>query len=77
LPKPGGSAHYLEIQSAISESNAGLARHGSIQKFAILPAEFSVRVGELTPSLKLKRRFVELKYAALFASFYEGAVREL
>jgi long-chain acyl-CoA synthetase len=65
------------IQSAISELNAGLPRHESIQKFALLPAEFSVESGELTPSLKIRRRFVEQKHAALLASFYEGAVREL
>jgi len=70
------SVHAL-IQSAISELNAGLPRHESIQKFALLPAEFSVESGELTPSLKLKRRFVEQKHAALLASFYEGTVREL
>jgi long-chain acyl-CoA synthetase len=70
------SVHAL-IQSAISELNAGLPRYEAIQKFALLPAEFSVESGELTPSLKLKRRFIEQKYADLFSSFYEGAVREL
>lgn len=65
------------IQSAVSELNAGLPRHESIQKFALLPAEFSVESGELTPSLKIRRRVVEQKHAALLASFYEGTVREV
>jgi long-chain acyl-CoA synthetase len=65
------------IQAAIDDLNAKLPRHESIRRFAILPAEFSVESGELTPSLKVKRRLVEKKYAALLDSFYEGAVREL
>jgi long-chain acyl-CoA synthetase len=65
------------IQSAVDDLNTRLPRHESIRRFALLPAEFSVESGELTPSLKLKRRLVEQKYAALLDSFYEGAVREL
>lgn len=65
------------IQSAVDALNASLPRHESIRRFALLPAEFSVESGELTPSLKLKRRLVEQKYAALLDSFYEGTVREL
>ncbi len=65
------------IQSGVDELNAKLPKYESIKKFALLPAEFSVESGELTPSLKLKRRLVEQKYAPLLDSFYEGAVREL
>jgi long-chain acyl-CoA synthetase len=65
------------IQSAVRELNAALPRHEAIKKFALLPTEFSVDSGELTPSLKLKRRLVEQRYAPLLASLYEGAVREL
>jgi len=36
-----------------------------------------VESGELTPSLKIRRRVVEQKHAALLASFYEGTVREV
>jgi long-chain acyl-CoA synthetase len=65
------------IQSAVRELNAVLPRHEAIKKFALLPTEFSVDSGELTPSLKLKRRLVEQRYAPLLASLYEGAAREL
>jgi long-chain acyl-CoA synthetase len=64
------------FQSAVQELNKSLPKHEAIKKFAILPAEFSVEAGELTPSLKLKRRIVEQRYAPLLASFYEGASRE-
>jgi len=63
------------IQSAVDELNGMLPHHASIRKFALLPSEFSVESGELTPSLKPKRRTIEQKYAPLLASFYEGTIR--
>src|ERR1700693_2853384 len=64
------------IQSSVDELNTMLPRHASIRKFALLPVEFSVESGELTPSLKPKRRLIEQKYAPLLASFYESASRQ-
>jgi long-chain acyl-CoA synthetase len=65
------------IQGAVDQVNSGLAKHETIRKIAILQAEFTVESGELTPSLKLKRRVVEKRYAQILESFYEGAVKEL
>jgi long-chain acyl-CoA synthetase len=56
--------------------NAGLPRHESIRKFAVLPSEFSVETGELTPSLKPRRRVIEQKYAGVLESLYEGSALE-
>ena len=64
------------IKSAVDELNARLPRHESIRKFALLPDGFSVESGELTPSMKPRRRVIEQKYAPLLASFYEGSGRE-
>jgi long-chain acyl-CoA synthetase len=64
------------IQSAVDELNAMLPSHALIKKFALLPVEFSVESGELTPSLKPKRHLIEQKYAPLLASFYESATRQ-
>jgi long-chain acyl-CoA synthetase len=64
------------FQSAVQELNGSLPKHEAIKKFAILPAEFSVETGELTPSLKLKRRVVEQRYAPLLASFYSGSAAD-
>jgi long-subunit acyl-CoA synthetase (AMP-forming) len=47
---------YVEKQ--VEEINKGLARYESIKKIALLPSELSVETGELTPTLKLKRRVI-------------------
>ena len=48
----------------------GLARHEMPKKVAIVPEEFGVDSGELTPSLKVKRRVVEERYADLIEEMY-------
>jgi len=47
-----------EIAFAIAEANATVSRAESIRKFEILPVEWSVEGGQLTPSFKLKRRVI-------------------
>jgi long-subunit acyl-CoA synthetase (AMP-forming) len=49
-------AAYVEKQ--VEEINKGLARYESIKKVALLAKELSVEAGELTPTLKLKRRVI-------------------
>ena len=54
-----------------SECNANVARYQTIKRFEVLPVEFTVEGGELTPTMKIKRNEVNKKYAseidALFA----------
>jgi long-chain acyl-CoA synthetase len=52
---------------------AGLARYERIERFALVPAEFTQDGGELTPTLKIRRRFVEQKYEALIDGMYAPA----
>jgi long-chain acyl-CoA synthetase len=54
--------------------NKGLAKYETIKQFAILPKDLTVDEGELTPSLKVKRKVVEKKYAATLDKMYEGSV---
>ena len=46
----------------IEKVNAQLAQYETIKKFKVLPAQFSIESGELTPTLKLKRKVVSQKY---------------
>ncbi|PWV54582.1 long-chain fatty acid--CoA ligase [Nocardiopsis sp. L17-MgMaSL7] len=65
------------VQEAIDELNRGLPRHESIKDFAILPNELTVEQGEITPSLKMRRRAVEERYRDLLEGMYEGSVQKL
>ena len=49
-----------------------LAKFEQIKRLALLPREFSLEAGELTPTLKVKRRFVEQKYQELIDRMYQG-----
>ncbi|MEV4071622.1 AMP-dependent synthetase/ligase [Nonomuraea fuscirosea] len=59
-----------EVQKAIDQVNAGEASYATVKKFAILAADFAVETGELTPSLKIKRKAVEERNAEVLDSFY-------
>lgn len=60
------------VQGYVDELNATLNRWETIKRFEILPADLTVENGELTPSMKLKRRVVERKYADLLEGMYLG-----
>ena len=53
------------IRQRIRERNKELASYEAVRDFRILPADFSTDTGELTPSMKLKRRIVMERYADL------------
>ena len=52
--------------------NQNLARVQTIKKIAILPADLSIEGGELTPTMKVKRKIVNQKYSDLIEGFYEA-----
>jgi long-chain acyl-CoA synthetase len=59
------------------EVNKSLAKYETVKQFAVLPKDLTVDEGELTPSLKVKRKVVEKKYAAMLDKMYEGAVADM
>jgi long-chain acyl-CoA synthetase len=63
-----------EVDKAIRSVNAELPSYSTIKDFAILPADFTVEAGELTASMKVRRKFVETKYADVLDGFYAGAI---
>ncbi len=62
-----------EIQRGIDEEvNPQFARVENIRKFAILPRNFTVEDGELTPTLKIKRRVINDHFSNQIEGMYEG-----
>ena len=59
------------VQKEIDELNSQLASYETIKRFRILPQDFTVEAGELTPSLKVRRRIIEKRFKAEFESMYD------
>ncbi|MBK5257368.1 MAG: long-chain fatty acid--CoA ligase [Vicinamibacteria bacterium] len=58
------------VEHAIASMSKDLAQYEKIKKITLLPKEFSIDAGELTPTLKVKRRVVEAKYKDLIDRMY-------
>lgn len=58
------------VRDAITRMNKDLASYATLKKHAILPRDLTVEDGELTPSLKVKRKFVETRYQDILDGFY-------
>ncbi len=65
------------IKPFVQDLNKGLASYESIKNFAILPRDLTEADGDLTPSLKLKRKVVETRYKELIEGFYTGNIASL
>jgi long-chain acyl-CoA synthetase len=63
------------VQVAIDELNTTVNRWETIKEFRILDHDFSVETGELTPSLKVKRKVVESMYEEILDEMYGGKSR--
>ncbi len=61
-----------EIQSAVDDTNAKLARIAQVKKFTILERDLSQAESELTPSLKVKRNVVYERYSDRFKELYDS-----
>ena len=59
------------LQREIDSVNQRLARVQTVKRFAILPDELSIDGGELTPTMKIKRKVVAEKYAAVIERLYD------
>ncbi|MEX1043035.1 MAG: long-chain fatty acid--CoA ligase, partial [Acidimicrobiia bacterium] len=57
------------VQKAVDDANGAVSKAESIRAFRILPADFSIEGGELTPTLKVKRKIV--------ADLYESVIDEI
>ena len=60
------------VQRDVIELTAPLHDYERVRRVALLPEEFSIDGGELTPTLKVKRRVIDEKYGALIEQIYDG-----
>lgn len=64
---PAVYAHYKAI---VDSKMASFSRYERVRAFTLVPEEFSQEAGELTPTLKLKRRVLLAKYAGIIDRMY-------
>ena len=65
------------IDGYVQELNGKLNRWEQIKKFAILPRDLSIEAGEITPSMKIKRRSVETNFAEQIDEMYAGTLAQI
>lgn len=63
---------YELLEKELGEFQRKLANYERVRKFTILDTPFSIEGGEMTPSLKIKRKVVEERYANLIDDMYKG-----
>lgn len=71
--RPSLLAHpevHAVYERRIHRRSQDLAPFERIRRFALLPREFSQEAGELTPTMKIKRKVVERRYADLIETLY-------
>lgn len=65
---------FGEIEQAVKEANQAVSHAESIRRFGILPVDFTVLTGELTPTLKVKRNVVTARFAGDIEALYSEPV---
>ena len=65
------------VEGYVAELNKKLNRWETIKKVTILPRDLTIEHGELTPSMKVKRRAVEANFADEIEKMYEGTLAEI
>ena len=59
-----------KIKAEIAVKNESFAQYERIKKFELLAVEWAIETGELTPTLKLKRRIIHKKFEQVIERFY-------
>ena len=67
---------YKLIENDMSKLQKQLANYERVRKFALLDKPFTIETGEITPSLKIKRKVVEEKYNYLIEKMYFGGMEK-
>ena len=65
------------VRQAVDDVNRTLPSYEQVKRFALVPEDFTVANGLLTPSMKMKRRAIEARYADILDRFYDGTLQRL
>ncbi|SCL18593.1 long-chain acyl-CoA synthetase [Micromonospora pallida] len=65
------------VEGYVAELNSKLNRWETVKKVTVLPRDLTIEDGEITPSLKIKRRAVEANFATEIDKMYEGSLAEI
>jgi long-chain acyl-CoA synthetase len=71
VSEANGDVHAL-VEQVVESVNRDLSRYEQVKRFAIVSREFSAEEGEVTPTLKLKRRVIEERFADEIERLYAG-----
>lgn len=63
---------YALIDKELAKLQKGQANYERVRKFVILDKPFSIETGEITPTMKVKRKIVEERYSNLINEMYSG-----
>lgn len=63
---------YKLLENDMAQFQRKLANYERVRKFVLLDRPFSIDTGEITPSLKVKRKVIEERYRNLIEQMYEG-----
>lgn len=63
---------YDLLEAELVKFQKNIANYERVRKFALLDKPFSIETGEMTPSLKLKRKVIEERYRDLIEGMYQG-----
>ena len=66
----GGANVRDEVQRVVDGVNQQLARVEQVKRFTILPRQFAMDTGELTPTLKIRRKVVDVNFAEQIEAMY-------
>lgn len=67
---PADRAVRADLEAHVSAVNQALAAHERVRRFALLPGPLTIESGELTPTLKVRRRAVAERHRALVDALY-------
>jgi len=65
-----GSETYKQLETAVNELNGKFSNPEQVKKFTVLPRDLSVDDGELTPTLKIRRKQIRENWSSEIESMY-------